>query len=138
VSNWHGDGEDLSLKTLLRQAQEAFIYGVPFAAIALMRAILEVLLKEQYGSTGADLSELINTARRLPAGVPHARLHRLRKLANFILHPKERFSEDNSFMKLGDIRKNLRDAESFEREVLSYLDDLQTLIEQAPNRPWRN
>ena len=43
VAKRHGD-ETLSLLTLLQQAHEAFVYGVPFAALALMRAILETVL----------------------------------------------------------------------------------------------
>lgn len=81
VSKRHGAAEPLSLLRLLQQAQEALIYGVPFASIALMRAILERLLKEHYGAIGADLSELIKTAK-LPQTVPPARLHRLRMRAN--------------------------------------------------------
>jgi len=126
VSRRHGAAEPLSLLTLLQQAQEAFIYGVPFAAIALMRAILEVLLKENYCGTGTELSELINTARALPQTVPPARLHSLRKLANNILHfNKPYFTSERT----SDL--------AIEREIISHLSSLQTLIEQAPQAPTR-
>ena len=39
---------------LLQQAQDAFIYGAPFAAIALMRAILEIVLSRHYGAAGRE------------------------------------------------------------------------------------
>jgi len=126
VSRPHGTAEPLSLLTLLQQAQEAVIYGVPFAAIALMRAILEVLLKENYCGTGTELSELINTARALPQTVPPARLHSLRKLANNILHfNKPYFTSERT----SDL--------AIEREIISHLSSLQTLIEQAPQAPTR-
>jgi hypothetical protein len=126
VSRRHGAAEPLSLLTLLQQAQEAFIYGVPFAAIALIRAILEVLSKEHYCATGTDLSELINTAR-LPQTVPPARLHRLRTLANNILH----------FKKSSFTNERTSDSAAIEREIISHLSSLQTLIEQAPQSPTR-
>ncbi len=123
---------------LLRQAYEAFIYGSPFAAIAMMRAILEVLLKEQYSSTGADLNELISTAKRLPEDVPRARLHRLRWLANLFLHASDnQIPNDVRLSKTGLTKEKLKDKKSFEEEILLRLVDLKTLIEQAPDRSRR-
>ncbi|MEQ1889105.1 MAG: hypothetical protein ABL951_07990, partial [Alphaproteobacteria bacterium] len=55
VANRHGDNEKLSLFTNLRQAQEAFIFGVPFAALALMRSVMEVTLKTHYQAPGVNL-----------------------------------------------------------------------------------
>jgi uncharacterized protein DUF4145 len=50
--------------------------------LALMRSILEAVLRDHYGAEGEDLSERINQARQLPSGASVAALHRLRKLAN--------------------------------------------------------
>jgi Domain of unknown function (DUF4145) len=138
VSARHGAAESLSLPMLLRQAYEAFIYGSPFAAIAIMRAILEVLLKEQYSSTGADLNELISTAKRLPADIPRARLHRLRKLGNLFLHPRD--NQNPNDVRLSETKltkEKLNNEKNFEQEILSHLVDLQTLIEQAPDQSRR-
>ena len=41
VSKSHGEAEKLSLLTHLQQARDAFVFGVPFAALALMRSILK-------------------------------------------------------------------------------------------------
>ena len=45
VSARHGATDPVSLLALLRQAQEAFVFGVPFAVTALMRALLDTILK---------------------------------------------------------------------------------------------
>jgi len=129
VSDYYGGGESLSLLTHLRQAHEAFVYGVPFAALALMRSILELVLKMHYQATGKDLTELIDSAKSIPQTVSKAKLHRLRMLANDILHVN---------------RQSIRlpsSQEELEREVLSFLLLLRTLIEGAPrgqraNRGW--
>ena len=46
VSMKYGSAEVISLYTLLRQAHNAFILGVPFAALALMQSLLEVILRD--------------------------------------------------------------------------------------------
>ena len=86
VSKHHGETEKLSLLTHLQQAHDAFIFGVPFAALALMRSILETTLKRHYQTRGGDLEELIDNCRDLPRGAFKINLHRLRRLTNDILH----------------------------------------------------
>lgn len=86
VSAKHGEGESMSLYSHLQEAHEAFVFGVPFAALAMMRSILELVLREHYGSTGDNLEELINNARSLPKSAGWKELHKLRKLANSVLH----------------------------------------------------
>ena len=52
-----------------------------------MRSIAEAVLRDHYSPEGRDLSEHIRNARgRLPPRANEAALHRLRKLANAILH----------------------------------------------------
>jgi hypothetical protein len=116
----------LSLLVLLRQAQEAFIYGVDFAALALTRAILENVLKRHYGATGSKLEILIDEARRLPKGVDRKDLHKLRELGNDILH-----------FRAAQMKESGRDKifAAPEGEILSLMAILQTLIEEAPQRP---
>lgn len=117
VSNVHGHPEKLSLFTHLKQAHEAYIYGVPFAAIALMRSVMEVMLKEHYHSFGNDLEKMIDNCKDLPKGVTVGALHRLRKLANDVLHlnDKERIPKD------------------MEKELLGLFFVLRSLIEGAPS-----
>ena len=72
VSQYPGAAEKISLLTHLQQAHDAFVFGVPFASLALMRSILETTLKTHYRTTGKNLAELIETAvvasRRFESG----------------------------------------------------------------------
>jgi hypothetical protein len=91
VSNHYGENEKLSMQTHLRQAHDAFIYDAPFASIALLRSLMEVVLQKHYASKeenadSCDLKDLIDAAIGLPKSVHPGRLQRLRKLANSILH----------------------------------------------------
>lgn len=118
-------GENLSIYESLRQAHEAFIYGAPYAALALMRSIMEVVLREHYGANGNDLSERISNSRKLlPKGATEASLHRLRKLANAILHLDP--GNEAALLKL--------EPAEMEMEILSLLRMLRSLIEGAPQR----
>lgn len=84
-----GSGESERVSTLrnLAQAHQAFIYGASHAALALMRSIVEAVLGDFYCAAGKDLGELIHDMRgRFPRGVSEASLHRLRMLANAVLH----------------------------------------------------
>jgi hypothetical protein len=120
VARHHGVGEKLSLFTHLQEAQEAFVFGLWFAALAMMRCILELVLRQHYGGLGADLEQLIGSVRlRLPADVSCDELHKLRRLANAVLHLNKTLEKEN------------RDDE---RLILFYLDVLRKLIEQAPEK----
>jgi len=119
VSQKYGEAEKLSLLIHLQQAQEAFVFGVPFAAIALMRTILETTLKGHYEAEGVDLSEMIKDCHKLPSAASKEALHRLRLLANAILHGNN-----------GN-RKIPADLE-LEKEIVSLLEVLRALIEGAP------
>ena len=115
VSQHHGETEKLSLLTYLQQSHEAFIFGVPFAALALMRSVLETTLKTHYQAHGSDLEERIDRCLGLPQRCSKLALHRIRLLANNILH----------FNKEKVILPN-------ERELLRLLNVLRALIEGAP------
>jgi len=127
VSEAHGEKEVLSLLVLLRQAQEAFIYGAEFAALALMRAILELVLKKHYGAKGLNLEILVDDARKLPKGVDRKDLHKLRELGNDVLH-----------FKTAQLKESGRDKifAAPEGEILSLMAVLRTLIEDAPQEPF--
>jgi hypothetical protein len=118
VSKYHGVAEKLSLLTHLQQAHDAFVFGVPFASLALMRSVMETTLKTHYRATGKDLAELIDNCRGLPRDASKLALHRLRKLANDILH----FNNEKA-----------RLPADFEREILSLLVVLRALIEGVPS-----
>jgi hypothetical protein len=118
----HGAPEKALLYQSLQQAHEAFIFGVPFAALALMRSIIETVLRDHYHAQGNDLSERINSVRKaLPAGANEAALHRVRKLANAVLHQS---TEDQTLAKLEPMQ--------MEREIMSLLCVLRALIEGVP------
>ena len=120
VAAKHGSAEKLSLLKNLQQAHDAFIFGASYAALALMRSIMEVILREHYGAVGHDLSKRIRNARgRLPSGANEAALHRLRKLANVILHLER--ERDEGLAKMDDVR--------LEKEIVSFLFVLRALIE---------
>jgi hypothetical protein len=116
-------GEKAALYKLLRQAQGAFIFGVPYASVALMRAILELVLAKHYGVNARskdgkppNLLDYINDAK-LPNSVTPSRLHRLRQLANNLLHNKVADS----------VGENVS-----EMDVLSWLLTIRAIIENAP------
>jgi hypothetical protein len=126
VAAKHGRAQALSMLKNLQQAHDAFVFGAPFAALALMRSILEAVLRDHYGAEGKDLSERINKAsKQLPSGASVAALHRLRERANVVLHL--------------NLEKHDRlpeaDPTRLEKEIVSLLFVLRALIEGAPQ--WR-
>ena len=108
-----------SKKNHLKQAHEAFVFGTPLAALALLRSILELVLENHYHSHGKNLNEQINGLTRLPAGVSLADLHAIRLLANAVLHFKKEASMP----------------EDIEPQMIKHLDVLRRLIEDAPGMP---
>jgi hypothetical protein len=117
VAQKYGANEHLSLYDHLSQAQDAFILGVPFAALALMRSILEVTLRDHYGARGNDISEMIDNAQKLPQACQKVALHRLRQLSNDVLHSKH------------SAKMSPHDLES---QLLYFFRILRALIEGAP------
>jgi hypothetical protein len=117
----HGSAEALRN---LQQAHDAFVFGAPLAGLALMRSTMEALLRDHYRAEGRNLSERIDDAdKRLPSGASAAALHRLRKLANAILHLDADKDE-----RLSKIEPN-----QLEKEIVSLLFVLRALIEAAPS-----
>ncbi|MFZ5929645.1 MAG: DUF4145 domain-containing protein [Pseudomonadota bacterium] len=119
VAQHYGDSEKLSLLTNLRQAQEAFIFGVPFAALALMRSVMEVTLKMHYQALGSDLSQMIDNCTNLPDRCSKKTLDKIRRLANDILHVNS---------------ENVPLPKDFDQEIVRLLNALRALIEGAPAR----
>jgi hypothetical protein len=112
----HCGKQKLSLFTHLQQAHDAFVFGAPFAALALMRSIAEKVLDEHYHATGQGLKALLKDAR-IPDHL-RARLSRLKDLADSVLH----FNPDRAQMPL-----------DLQREIVSLLLALRVLIEDAPS-----
>ena len=69
VSDRYGSAEKLSLLTLLQEAHEAFVFGTPFAALALMRSVMETVLRDHYQAQGKDLNDYINDAENTPSSL---------------------------------------------------------------------
>lgn len=113
--------ETVSLFNNLQQAHDAFIFGTPFAALGLMRSVLEATLRDHYRIPGRNLDQCIKNADRLlPPGANTVALHRLQRLANAVLHLKER---DQPMPKIEDAK--------LEKEIVSLLYVLRALIEGA-------
>lgn len=124
VSAKYGESPIVSLPTLVTQAHQAFVFGVQYAAITLMRAILEAVLVNHYAADGINLIDKINHASENHQTVwRHKReLKALNRHANNILHT----SDGNSPNDGG------RDALPSEAEIAGYLGCLRFLIENAP------
>ena len=120
VAAKHGSTETIGMLKNLQQAHDAFVFGATYAAIALMRSIMEAVLRDHYKAEGKDLSERIRSARgHLPLGANEAALHRLRKLANAILHLDR--GKDEFRPSMDEVR--------LEKEIVSLLFMLRSLIE---------
>lgn len=128
VASKQGSSDVISLLRNLQQAHDAFVFGTPFAALALMRSILEAVLRDHYGADGVDLSARINRAKpQLPRAANASALHRLRRIGNAVLHLNPLKGEELPRYS----------AEEFEREIVALLFVLRALIEGAPQRAAR-
>jgi len=120
------DGQDKALVyRLLHEAQNAFVFGSSFASLALMRSIIELVLRDFYKITGKELVDLIqNSGDKLPQEANKTILTRLRLEANAILH------SDHDELK----RKMKRDHIGFEKEIVRLLHVVRSLIENVPSK----
>jgi hypothetical protein len=112
VSRGFNNSEFSSVYQNLRQAQDAFIFGAPAAALALMRSVMEMVVRDFYGASGSKLDELIDSiAANLPSRASAPALHRLRRLANRVLHGEvDRFS------------RQIHSKRDFEQEIVLLID----------------
>jgi hypothetical protein len=121
VSGHYGKADPLSLMARLQQAQEAFVYGVPLGALAIMRSILEIILRKHYQLGDGKLNKLIETAAAndlFPNEIRREQIQILLKLGNDAVHPNP---------------EKLHMVPDVEKEVLFLLFILRTLIERTPN-----
>lgn len=131
----------LSLKLQLREAQEAFIFGLPLAALSHMRAIMEILLTFHYGFQETRLDDKIDRLRY------NTQKKKLRKLANDVLHSnalnKEDPDREKTLKEMGTYAALLADFDlhdikkrevviKMEREMVVHLLNLRDLVEKAP------
>jgi hypothetical protein len=87
IANQQGSKDRTALLRNLKEAQDAYVRGTLVASVVLLRATVEVALKEHYKTFGDDLKKRIESARgKLPFGVTVRELHELRELANDFLH----------------------------------------------------
>lgn len=122
VASKYGNDDKLSMFKNLEEAHHAFVFGAPYSALALMRSTMEAVLRDHYRAEGKDLSERIRSARhRLPRDANEAALHRLRKLANAVLHLDP--GRDEGLPKPDEARS--------EKEIVSLLLVLRALIENV-------
>ena len=107
----------------LEQAQVAFVFGAPYAALTLMRAILEAVLRDHFRTEGENLGEMLRNVdkSRLPHDANIACLHVLRKAANTILHETQERKT----------RLDCMDEIELEKEVVRLLRALRALIEES-------
>jgi Domain of unknown function (DUF4145) len=119
VAAKHSPAQPLSLFEHLKQAHEAFVFGTPLASLVLLRSVLELVLRNHYGTNG-DLEEQIKSVTHLPPGVTRSDLHDIRRLANAVLH----FSTERVTI-----------PEDIERQMVKHLDVLRRLIVGAPGMP---
>lgn len=126
----HGSHSSLqiSLFSILNQAHKAFIFGLNFASISMLRSTLEVILRDHYklGGTSSDgrpvdLLQMINDSySKLPKDIGPMHLHKLRIKANSILHVSPKNVEGESSDPIM----------ALEIEVLEYLHTIRRLIEE--------
>ncbi len=104
----------------MQQAQEAFIDGLHFAALAMMRSILEVILRTHYHLGDGKLVKLVEAAAAkglFPPEIGLPQIQMLLKLGSDAVHPKS---------------EKLHKVQDVEKEVLYNLVILRILIERTP------
>ncbi len=120
VTSKYGNTKKLSMIRNLQEAQDAFIFGANYASIAMMRSIVESVIRDHYKIDGKNLKERIqNLIEKFPNEQYLVSLDRLRKLANSILH----LDNDEGISLLPDAEKEL------EKEILRHLIVIRRLIE---------
>jgi hypothetical protein len=129
VSDKHGSAERMSLYTYLTESQDAFVRGTPYASLIMMRAIIELVLTRHYGAAEFHLKDKIESCKLLPPGAGSNRLLRIKELADSVVHPRSKDRRRNGRL-AADIRS--LDTSSLERELISSLEAVRILIEEAP------
>lgn len=126
ISDGIGNDEKFSLYTQLKEAHEAFVFGLPRASAALMRSTLETVLRKHYGAQGQGFDALAkNVEHLLPNGANKAVLDQLWELGNRAIHIEEAGNR-----KVKKLAPALNDT-----SILYFLLKLRELIEESPAIP---
>lgn len=110
VAAAHGPEEMGGLFDLLNEAHKAFVFGAHGAAIAMCRALTEIVLVKHYGLGEGDLKDVIILAENRHPWVRPLKLQNMRKLANGVLHRSEKASEDAVITFLATVRELIEKA----------------------------
>jgi len=115
VSNTYGLNDPTSLNELLYNAVRAFVFGATSAAIAMCRALMELILRKHYGGEGEDLKNVIKFVEAQPKHnwIRHLKLQKKRRDANDVLHDYHRIEDE---------------------AVVQFLSALKELIERSPKK----
>lgn len=121
VSDRHGPTEKGSLYQLLNDAIRAYVAGAPAASVAMCRATLETVLRDNYLKLPYDdksrLQKVINLAVAKYDFLEFKKLDDLRTQANKILHDYA----DSASLSIDD-----------EKQLITFFKDLKFYIESAP------
>lgn len=122
VAKNYGDDRH-HMRANLQRAHEAFVFGGTYAALALMRSVMEETLHHHYrASKGDDLKTKIDRVWHLPSDVEAGTLHDLRELANEALHLSiDKHTKGKPLRELGE--------EELEKHIVFHLYNLRGLIE---------
>ncbi len=124
-------GEVFALYDLWADARRAFLFGAPLAALALVRAILEKMLRKFYKAKGESLAELIKSYSRDLGQSEQDDLHRIRIVANAILHTEGKLRGLSEFQLAREKKITARAASDPERETIQLLEAARNLIEHC-------
>ncbi len=119
-----GASGKLSLFSLLREAQNCFVFGSFLASFIVMRGIVEQVLRDHYKAGDADtnLDKRIDLCVGLPSLANKSALHNLRIIANSVAHSNEGESH----------RLKDKDRSAFELQISWFMSVVRALIEGAP------
>jgi hypothetical protein len=120
VSDRYSDSAIGSLFLLVDEAVRAYVFGAPYAAIAMCRAILELILREHYliDRLSGGAGDPVREAERHFPWLKKENLAAKRQLAHDILH---------------SLREEPSERAEVERAAINFIKTIRILIERAPN-----
>jgi hypothetical protein len=121
VAAAHGETDHASLLRAIRECYQAWLFGLPIAAVALARRVIEITLRDHWLPTSfknASLAELMDAAQELyPDQIAPDFWGRLRQFANRVVHA------------------NAQEFVALERDLPRLIELMRKLIERAPRSP---
>jgi hypothetical protein len=101
---------------LYNEAVRAYVFGCNIASVAMCRALMEHILKHHYKVQENNLEDRIDKAAQIFLQPKKHKLHKIRKIANEVLHYYES-------------GKNIKDL-----EVIDCLSTIKILVQKAPKK----